>query len=212
MKNILQLLQWRYATKKMDSTKKVSDEKLNTIIESVRLTATSSGLQPYELLVITNPETRQKIQDIAWSQTQITEASHLLVFAAWDNYTVERINMMFDLTNDIRGIKNQGWEDYRMKLLEAYPNRDPEANFQHAARQSYIGLGTALLAAAEQEVDCTPMEGFDADALDKILDLRSKGLRSTIILPIGYREASNDWLVNLTKVRRGIESFVRFIK
>lgn len=212
MKNILQLLQWRYATKKMDSTKKVSDEKLNTIIESVRLTATSSGLQPYELLVITNPETRQKIQDIAWSQTQITEASHLLVFAAWDNYTVERINMMFDLTNDIRGIKNQGWEDYRMKLLEAYPSRDPEANFQHAARQSYIGLGTALLAAAEQEVDCTPMEGFDADALDKILDLRSKGLRSTIILPIGYREASNDWLVNLTKVRRGIESFVRFIK
>lgn len=212
MKSILQLLQWRYATKKMDSTKKVSDEKLNTILESVRLTATSSGLQPYELLVITNPETRQKIQDIAWSQTQITEASHLLVFAAWDNYTVERINMMFDLTNDIRGIKNQGWEDYRMKLLEAYPNRDPEANFQHAARQSYIGLGTALLAAAEQEVDCTPMEGFDADALDKILDLRSKGLRSTIILPIGYREASNDWLVNLTKVRRGIENFVRFIK
>lgn len=212
MKSLVQLLQWRYATKKMDATKTVSDDKLQTILETVRLTATSSGLQPYEVFVVTNPEVRQQIQAIGWNQAQITQASHLLVFAAWDNYTVERINMMFDLTNEVRGFKNQGWEDYRQMLLNTYPTRDPEINFQHAARQSYIGLGTALLAAAEQEVDCTPMEGFDADALDTILDLRAKGLRSTIILPIGYREASNDWLVNLTKVRRSIEEFVRFVK
>ena len=192
MKSILNLLQWRYATKKMDPKQAVSDDKVEQILEAVRLTASSSGLQPYEVIVVTNPQVRERIQAIAWNQAQITEGSHLLVFAAWDNYTVERINMMFDLVNDERGFKNQGWEDYRQMLLGIYPPRDAEVNFQHAARQAYIGLGTALLAAAELEVDSTPMEGFDPSALDEILDLRSRGLRSVAILPLGYREAEND--------------------
>ena len=97
-------------------------------------------------------------------------------------------------------------------LLNNYPNRDAEVNFQHAARQAYIGLGTALLAAAELGVDSTPMEGFDPDALDEILDLRSRGLRSVVILPLGYREADNDWLVNLQKVRRPRELFITEVK
>ena len=97
MKSILNLLQWRYATKKMDPKQAVSDDKVEQILEAVRLTASSSGLQPYEVIVVTNPQVRERIQAIAWNQAQITEGSHLLVFAAWDNYTVERINMMFDL-------------------------------------------------------------------------------------------------------------------
>jgi len=185
---------------------------VDKILEAVRLTATSSGLQPYEVLVVTNAAIREKIKPVAWNQAQVTESSHLLVFAAWDNYTAERINTMFDLTNEVRGFKNEGWENYRNMLLSTYPTRDAEINFQHAARQAYIGLGTALIAAAEQEVDSTPMEGFDPAAVDEILGLRAKGLRSVVILPIGYREAEGDWLVNLKKVRRPTEKFVTEVK
>ena len=212
MSDLIQKLKWRYATKKFDSSKVVSQEKVNTILEAIRLTAASSGLQPYEVLVVTNTEVREKIKPIAWNQGQITDSSHLLVFAAWDNYTTERINAMFDLTNDVRGFKNEGWENYRNMLLSTYPTRDSEINFQHAARQAYIGLGTALVAAAEEEVDSTPMEGFDPAALDEILGLRAKGLRSVVILPIGYREEDKDWLVNLKKVRRPVEQFVTEVK
>jgi nitroreductase/dihydropteridine reductase len=178
----------------------------------VRLTATSSGLQPYELLVVTNAEIRERIKAIAWNQGQVTDGSHLIVFAAWDNYTPERINTMFDLTNQERGFRNEGWENYRQMLLSSYPQRDAEVNFQHAARQAYIGLGTALVAAAEQGVDATPMEGFDPAALDEILGLRARGLRSVLILPLGYRQPEGDWLVNLKKVRRATADFVTEVK
>jgi nitroreductase/dihydropteridine reductase len=212
MSDLIQKLQWRYATKKMNPTKAVPQEKVERILEAIRLTASSSGLQPYEVLVVTNPEIREKIKAIGWNQAQITEGSHLLVFAAWDNYTPERINMMFDLTNDVRGFKNEGWENYRNMLLANYPARDAEVNYQHAARQAYIGLGTALIAAAEEQVDATPMEGFDPAALDDILGLRAKGLRSVVILPLGYREEDKDWLVNLKKVRRTAHDFISEVK
>ncbi|MBC3935329.1 NAD(P)H-dependent oxidoreductase [Undibacterium rugosum] len=212
MSDLIQKLQWRYAAKKMNPAKAVPQDKLDRILESIRLTATSSGLQPYEVLVVTNAEIREKIKAIGWNQAQITEGSHLLVFAAWDNYTADRINTMFDLTNEVRGFKNEGWENYRNMLLNLYPARDAEVNFQHAARQAYIGLGTALIAAAEEQVDATPMEGFDPDKLDEILDLRAQGLRSVVILPLGYREEDKDWLVNLKKVRRTKENFIREIK
>lgn len=212
MSDLIQKLQWRYATKKFNPAKVVPQEKVDKILEAVRLTATSSGLQPYEVLVVTNAAIREKIKPVAWNQAQVTESSHLLVFAAWDNYTAERINTMFDLTNEVRGFKNEGWENYRNMLLSTYPTRDAEINFQHAARQAYIGLGTALIAAAELEVDSTPMEGFDPAAVDEILGLRAKGLRSVVILPIGYREAEGDWLVNLKKVRRPTEKFVTEVK
>lgn len=209
---LLQKLKWRYATKKMNPAKAVPQDKLDRIVEAIRLSASSSGLQPYELFVVTNPEVREKIKAIAWNQAQVTEGSHLLVFAAWDNYTAERINTMFDLTNDERGFKNEGWENYRQMLLKNYPARDAEVNFQHAARQAYIGLGTALIAAAEEQVDATPMEGFDPAALDEILGLKARGLRSIVILPLGYREEAGDWLVSLKKVRRPIGQFVTEVK
>lgn len=209
---LLEKMQWRYATKKMDATKSVSEEKVGRILEAIRLTATSSGLQPYEILVVTNKEIREKIKPVAWNQEQITDCSHLLIFAAWDNYTADRINAMFDLTNDIRGVKMESREVYRKKLLAEYTVRDPEVNFTHAAKQAYIGLGTALIAAAEEEVDCTPMEGFDPKAVDEILNLKAKGLRSVLLLPLGYRLADQDWLVNLKKVRRTKDSFIIEIK
>lgn len=205
---LIERLQWRYAAKKLDAAKAVSPDKVERILEAARLAPTSSGLQPYEIIVVTSQEVRERIKPIAWDQGQITDGSHLLVFAAWDNYTAERINMMFDLTNSVRGTTNEGWENYRNTLLDTYPQRDAELNHQHAARQAYIGMTAAMLAAAFEEVDCTPMEGFDANALDEILNLRARGLRSVAMLPLGYREADKDWLVNLTKVRRPREQFI----
>ena len=210
--DLIQKLKWRYATKKMVAQKIVPQEKVDRILEAVRLAPTSSGLQPFEIIVITNPEIREQIKAIANNQSQIADCSHLLVFAAWDNYTADRINTMFDLTNSERGSTNEGWENYRKMLLGAYPSRGAEQNFQHAARQAYIGLAVALVAAAFDEVDSTPMEGFDNKALDDILNLSAKGLRSVAIMPLGYRDTDKDWLVNLKKVRRPRDQFVTEVK
>ena len=210
--SLIDKLQWRYATKKMDPAKAVPQDKVDQILEAIRLTASSSGLQPYELLVITNKEIREKIKPIANGQSQIVDCSHLLVFAAWDNYTAERINNAFDMTERIRNFTSEAGTAYRQMLLKVYPARDAEINFTHAAKQVYIGLGTALIAAADAQVDSTPMEGFEPQALDTILNLKEKGLRSVVMLPLGYRKADEDWLLNLEKVRRTKENFIRWIK
>ncbi len=209
---LINRLAWRYATKKMDPAMTVPEAKVARIIEAARLAPTSSGLQPFEIFVVTSKAVREQIRPIAWNQAQVTDCSHLLVFAAWDDYTTERINMMFDLTNEERGAKNEGWENYRKMLLGSYPQKGAEVNFQHAARQAYIGLSAALIAAAFEEVDSTPMEGFDADALDKILSLREKGLRSVAMLPLGYRQQEGDWLAGLKKVRKPTNKFVTEVR
>lgn len=208
MTDVIQHLNWRYATKSFDASKKLDDEKLNRILEAIRLAPTSSGLQPFEVFVVKNPDLRAKIREVAWNQSQVTDASHLLVFAAWDNITPERIDSMFDYTNEVRGFKNEGWEAYRKQLQGIVAARGDVANFDAAARQAYIGLGVALVAAAAEGVDSTPMEGFDPAAVDQILSLQERKLRSVVILPLGYRKPDSDWLVNLKKVRRPREQFI----
>ena len=208
MNELLNKLQWRYATKKMDPAKAVSDEKVDRIVEAARLAPTSSGLQPYEIIVVKNKAVREQMKPKAFGQSQITDGSHVLVFAAWDDYNPERINMMFDLHNTERNSKDEGWENYRKMLLGSYPTRGAEVNFQHAAKQAYIGLGTALIAAAYEEVDATPMEGFDPAGIDEILGLKARGLRSAVIVALGYRDTAQDWLVNLKKIRRSGTQFV----
>ncbi|MDX1277237.1 NAD(P)H-dependent oxidoreductase [Oceanihabitans sediminis] len=207
---LLNKLNWRYAAKAMNG-ETVAEEKIERILEAARLAPTSSGLQPFEIFVIKNQEIKEKIRPVAWNQSVITDCSHLLVFAAWDTYTEDRINYMFDLTNDIRGFKNEGWENYRQKLLSFYPQQDAEVNFNHAAKQAYIAFSQAITAAAFEGVDATPLEGFEPDAVDEILGLRDKGLRSAVLLPIGYRKEENDWLVNLVKVRKPMEELVTVI-
>lgn len=208
MTDVINHLNWRYATKSYDAAQKLDDDKLNHILEAIRLAPTSSGLQPFEVFVVKNPELRAKIREVAWGQAQVTDASHLLVFAAWDNITPERIDAAFDYTNEVRGFVNEGWEAYRKQLHGIIAARTEQANFDAAARQAYIGLGIALVAAAEQGVDSTPMEGFDPAAVDQILGLKERHLRSVVILPVGYRKAESDWLVNLKKVRRPRDKFV----
>jgi nitroreductase/dihydropteridine reductase len=207
---LLDKLNWRYAAKAMNG-EKVAQDKIDRILEAARLAPTSSGLQPFEIYVITNQAVKEEIKPVAWNQSVITDCSHLLVFAAWDTYTADRINKMFDLTNEIRETKNEGWENYRQILLGSYPKKDAEENFNHAAKQAYIAFSLAIAAAAFEGVDSTPLEGFDADAVDKILGLREKGLRSTVLLPLGFRADDKDWLVNLKKVRKSTEDLVTVI-
>lgn len=208
---MLDKLNWRYATKKMDPSKKVPEEKLNQILDAIRLAPTSSGTQPFEVLVITNDEIRQKIRPVAWDQAQITEGSHLLVFAAWDNYTADRIDAVTTQMAEERGGENPMLTQYYDNLKATYLPRDAQVNFEHAARQAYIALGFALAAAAEVEVDSTPMEGFDPAKVDEILGLREQGLRSVVLLPLGYRDESGDWLLPMKKVRKPDEKFLRRI-
>jgi nitroreductase/dihydropteridine reductase len=205
--SLLNDLNWRYATKKMNG-EIVPQEKVDYIVEAARLAPTSSGLQPFEILVITNKALLSKISPIAHGQSQITDASHVLVFAAWDNYTEERINESFARNNEERGLPSSTTDDYRNMLLKIYLAKSAEENFTHAAKQVYIGFTTALIAAAEQKVDATPMEGFNPAALDELLNLKAKGLRSVLLLPIGYRDEQNDWLVNMKKIRVSKERFV----
>ena len=207
MKTIKEYLTWRYATKKMNPTKTVATEKVDAIIEAIRMAPTSSGTQPFELLVVTNSELRSRIAIAANGQAQITEGSHLLVFAAWDNYTSERIDEVVRLNVEARGdfpLLHTYYDNLKAKYLP----RNPQINHAHAARQAYIALGVALVAAAEQEIDSTPMEGFDPDTVDSILGLKERGLRSVVLLPLGYRDDTGDWLLPMSKVRKSRDAMV----
>ncbi len=205
--SLIENLEWRYATKKMNGVP-VPQEKVDIILEAARLAPTSSGLQPFEILVVTNPELKQQIRAIANDQSQITDASHVLVFAAWDDLDAKRINEMFLHTTRERGLPDDRMDSYKNFLLSIYGAKSAEENFQATARQAYIGFGIAIAAAAEQRVDATPMEGFNAAALDELLNLKEKGLRSVTLLPLGYRDAENDWLHGMKKVRKPKEQFI----
>ena len=208
--SLTEALNWRYATKKMNG-KAVPQEKVDSILEAARLAPTSSGLQPYRVIVVSNPDLKQTLLAHSFNQSQIIDSSHLLVFAAWDTYTEDRINDVFTHTHNERGTPPESTTDYQKMLVNSYVPRTGDVNFNHAARQAYIGFGMALAEAALQKVDATPMEGFDNVEYDKILGLNEKGLKSVAIMPLGYRDEKGDWLVNLKKVRQPkSEFFIEF--
>ena len=199
--SFLESLNWRYAVKRMNG-QKVPQDKVDIILEAARLAPTSSGIQPFSILSITDPALLQKIQPIANNQPQITEASHLLVFAAWDNISAEQIDKVFDQVARERNLPAGAQMEYRNRIKGLFGSRTPEENFQSAARQAYIAFGIAIAAAATEKVDATPMEGFRNAELDNLLHLKERGLRSVTLLALGYRDEENDWLADLKKVRR----------
>lgn len=205
---LLDNLKWRYATKKYNPTKKVAQEDVDKIIEAARMAPTSSGMQQFRVIVITNQELKEKIVSVAMDQQIVADCSHLLVFAAWDKYTNERIDDIYNYTTDERGLPRGQFSAYTERLKKNYLNQTEKENFIHTARQAYIGLGMALAQAAELKVDSTPMEGFNNEALDELLNLKTQGLKSVVLMPLGYRDEANDWLVNMKKVRNPKEKFV----
>lgn len=205
--SLLEDLHWRYATKKMNG-KKVPQDKLDYILEAARMAPSSSGLQPYKIIVISDKALLEKIKGIAWNQSQITDCSHLLVFAAWDGYSDERVTNVFNYTMDERKLPHSTMDDYKKNIMSLYEPLGQEWQAHHASKQSYISFGLAIAAAAEQKVDATPIEGFVPEKLDQLLKLTGSGYKSTLLLPLGYREDENDWLVTMKKVRTPKEDFI----
>ncbi len=208
---LIDALKWRYATKKMNG-QAVPQEKVDYILEAAKLAPSSSGLQPYKIFVITNKELKDKIRSVSFDQSQVTDASHVLVWAAWDGYSLEKISAVFDRTIAERGIPANAMDEYKQRLWGMYEPLGQEWHANHAAKQAYISFGVAIAAAAEQQVDATPMEGFIPAEVDKLLGLSELGLKSVLVLPIGYRDDANDWLVNLKKVRTPQDEFITEIK
>lgn len=204
--NLIESLEWRYASKRMNG-QRVPSDKMERILEAIRLAPSSMGLQPYTVLVIEDEELKKQIRPIAMNQPQIEESSHLLVFAAWDDINPAHIEEYIRHTAEVRNMPAEQLQDFKNTLLGIAERNTQEQNFNWAARQAYIAFGVGLVAAATEQVDATPMEGFDAAALDKLLKLNENGLRSVTLLPLGYRDTENDWLAALPKVRRQKEKF-----
>ncbi|MBU2865384.1 nitroreductase family protein [Pacificibacter marinus] len=206
------LMQWRYATKKYDPSKKIPAEQLEAILDAISLAPTSSGSQPFEVFVVSGQVAREGIPTMGMNESLMTDCSHVLVFAAWDNYTAERIDAVRERGEVARGGPTELATAYYEGLKSLYLSLPEAVNAGHAARQAYIALGFAMLAAAEQAVDATPIEGFDPAAVDEALGLAAKGLKSQVILALGYRDEASDWLVNLPKVRKSREEMFTFVE
>ncbi|MEH6305547.1 nitroreductase family protein [Olivibacter sp. CPCC 100613] len=202
-------LKWRYATKKFNN-EKVSAEKIDQILEAINLTASSCGIQPYRVLVISDPEIRAKL-GVGSFNGQILNSSHLLVFAAFNEVSTAYIEEYIKMAEKQRNLPEGAMDEFREKLTGYFSANAQETNAIWASKQAYIGLGTALLAAAELKVDSTPMEGFDPRQFDEILGLKEKGLHAVVLLSLGYRDVENDYLVDLPKVRLPIDEFAAFV-
>jgi oxygen-insensitive NAD(P)H nitroreductase len=208
---LLDDLKWRHAVKAYDPNKKLDKAVVEQIVEAARLAPTSSGLQQFRLIVVGNQELKEKMVAGALNPDCMRECSHVIVFAAWDEYTPERIDAIYDKTTDERGLVRGRFKRYTDMLKENFGKMSKEEQFQHAANQSFIALGLALAQAAELKVDSTPIGGFDAQLVDELLGLPAKGLRSVSLLYLGYADDERDWLGKMKKVRNSMEEFATFI-
>lgn len=207
--NLIDKLNWRYATKKMNGTK-VPQEKIDKILEAIRLTPTSYGLQAFKVIVIDNQDLKEKIYNEASQQPQVKDSSHLLVFAATKNVDAKQADEYMELIAKTRGISVEQLKDFR-GYFDGIIAGSEENNFAWTARQTYIALGVATVAAALEDVDATPMEGFSAEALDKILNLEGQNLGSVSILALGYRDEENDYLAKAPKVRKSKKELIEYV-
>ena len=204
MSNFIKNANWRYATKKFDTTKKVSTEDLNTLKEAIKLSASSYGLQPYKVLIIENPELRAKLQPVAWGQSQIVEASHLLVFANITDFGDAQIDSHINNVAVTRGLPTdalQGYSDFMKSKISTLPVENRNV---WTSKQTYIALSNLLNAAAELNIDVTPMEGFEAEKFNEILGLEELNLNASLVATIGYRHSEDD-TQNYAKVRKSNE-------
>lgn len=210
MNTVIENRTWRYATKKFDSTKKIADSDFEQLMESVQLSASSYGLQPYHILITTNKETREQLKQVSWGQSQITDASHLIVFANQTNFDSKLIEDYLTNVSITRNIPLENLNEYsdfmKSKLL------DLPANIKStwAAKQTYIALGNLMQAAAELKIDTCPIEGFEADKYNTILKLNEKGLTAAVVLPMGYR-SKEDQTQHYAKVRKSKENLFTYL-
>jgi nitroreductase / dihydropteridine reductase len=198
--NLIESLQWRYATKKMNG-EKIPQDKLERILEATRLAPSSYGLTPYHVIVVEDQELKEKLQGGCYGQTQLVDSSAVLVFATWDDVTEESVNIYTQEIARQREIPVDTLAMLDGMMKGMLSNMTQEQRVTWAQKQAYIGLGFALAAAAVEQVDSTPMEGFVPAQVDEVLNLNELGLKSVLVLPLGYRDSGNDYLANSKKVR-----------
>lgn len=204
MSNFIQDANWRYATKKFDATKKVSTQDLNILKEAIRLSSSSYGLQPYKILFVENPELRAKLQPVSWGQSQVVDASHLIVFAIQTNVGDKEIDAYFKNVTQTRQIPNEAIAGYSGFMKSKISTLSEDEKNIWSSKQTYLALGNLLNAAAELKVDVTPMEGFDPIQYNEILGLSALGLHASLVATIGYRSTEDD-TQHYAKVRKSNE-------
>ena len=207
MSKIIESLSWRYATKKFDTNKKLSEKKIKTLKEAFNLTATSFGLQTISMLVISNEDLKKSLIEHAYNQKQVYEASHLLVICIQNDIKDEDVNDYFDNIKVIRNTPETILESYRNYLLQSMRDKSVEERQQWSMNQAYIALGNLMTVCAVEGIDSCPMEGFNPEKYDEILNLKDKGLKSLLLLPVGYR-AEDDMFATFKKVRKDINKTI----
>ncbi len=205
--DIIQQLQWRYATKKFDADKLLSDEKLNILKQAFNLTATSFGLQTIKLLVIQDKTIRKQLMEHSFGQAQVLNASHLLVICIHDNISDKDVDAHFDNVIDIRSTPETILEPYTADLKVMMRDMTKEERQEWSIKQTYIALGNLMTVCAVEGIDSCPMEGFDAARFDAILGLKDKNLKSSLLLPVGYRH-KDDMFAGFKKVRKQLHEAV----
>ena len=190
--NIIDALKWRYATKKFDATKKLSKEQLEVALESLRLSASSFGLQPWKFIHVVNPDIRKQLRAAAWDQTQVTDASELFVLAVNKNVDAAYVERFVESDAKARSISVDVLKGYGDMMKGSLATRSGEQVVEWSTRQVYVALGTALTSLATQGIDACPMEGFDPKKFDEILGLAKLGLESRVMLTVGFRAADDD--------------------
>ena len=207
MNKTIESLKWRYACKKFDETKILSDEKIEVISEAFNLTATSFGLQPIKMLIIRDNKLQQQLKEHSFEQIQVSTASHVLVICIHDYFTLEDIDDYFDLEKEIRGTSEKILGKYRTQLKNIFANKSTLEKQKSAINQAYIALGNLMTVCALEKIDACPMEGFNAQKFDEILELKKQNLKSVLVLPVGYR-ADDDFMSTLKKVRKPVDETV----
>ena len=201
--NIIESLQWRYATKKFDSLKYISDKKIEILKHAFNLTATSYGLQPIKLLVIKDKKLQEKLVVHSMNQMQVAQASHLLVFCIQSQMDKNYIKKYFERVQEIRNTPKSILQPFENFLIEDFSTKSINEIEKWATNQAYLAMGNLLTVCAVEEIDSCPMEGFDPKAYDEMLELNDKGLQSVLVMPIGYR-ADDDMFSSLKKVRKTV--------
>jgi nitroreductase len=205
--SLLDSLRWRYAVKKMNGNK-IPAEKLNTIIEATRLAPSGFGLTPYSIIVIEDEAIRKNLLPAFYNQAQVVDGSTVIVFAAWNTISEKEIAEYMQEIAEERGVELDTLKDFSSAINGSFKNKTPEQARVWADKQAYLALGFTLIAAAAEEIDATPMEGFKPDAVDEILGLSALGLHSAVAVTLGYRDAANDYLSGAKKVRRASDKLI----
>ncbi len=205
--NIIEHLEWRYAVKKFDSDKILSEEKIEKLKQAFNLTATSYGLQPIKMAVIQNKELQRRLESFSMQQQQVSQASHILVLCIEKNVDADYITSYFEKVKRVRGLSDEVLAPFKERMVSSFSEKDITEIQEWSKNQAYLAMGNLLTICAMEKIDSCPMEGFSPKDYDQLLKLEERGLTSVLVMPVGYR-AEDDVFSSFKKVRRNMDDSI----